>query len=58
MSLKSYFPSNLKKRFTGSGKADKDAMRVQLLKDHGIDVDDHNVADALIILYLARQDCQ
>lgn len=65
MELKAYFPSNLKKRVTGSGKADKDQMRRQFIQDHGlliashgIDVNDHDLVDALWILYLARQDCQ
>lgn len=58
MELKGYFPSSLKKRFAGSGKADKDAMRAQLAKQHGIEVGDDNVVDAIALLYLARQDCQ
>lgn len=58
MELVSYWPTNIKKRFTGSGKADKDDMRAKLAADHGIDVDDHNTVDALILLFLARQDCQ
>lgn len=65
LELKSYWPSNLKKRATGKGNADKDQMRAQFIADHGplieergIDVDDHDLVDALWILFLARQDCQ
>ena len=45
-------PAQLKKFVTGKGNADKDLMLKEVLKRFAIDLDNHNVADAVGLLYI------
>lgn len=47
-------PRELKKWATGSGNAGKDQMRAALLRLHGLDLADHNQADAVWVLEFAK----
>ncbi|MCG2597376.1 crossover junction endodeoxyribonuclease RuvC [Achromobacter insuavis] len=52
LTLSSVAVPTVKKHFTGSGRADKDAMMAQA-KARGFNPDSHNAADALAILHWA-----
>ena len=45
-------PAQLKKFVAGKGNADKDLMLKEVLKRFALDLDNHNVADAVGLLYI------
>lgn len=51
-----YWPTSIKKRATGSGKAEKEAMIAVAQRFCGREVLDHNEADALVLLQLVLED--
>jgi Holliday junction resolvasome RuvABC endonuclease subunit len=50
-------PASLKKFVAGKGNADKAVMIKEVFKRFGVDTNDHNIADAVGLMYIGRALC-